>query len=226
VNPAVGSMRGCATLRAMRLDHVSYAAEPDGLLATTARLSESIGVESVEGGVHPRFGTRNRVLPLRGGHYVEVVEVLDHPAADKVPFGQAVRARSQQGGGWLAWVLSVDDMAGVADRLGRAAVAGNRRLPDGTELRWQQVGVAGLLTDGQLPFFISWGEGTAPHPSRAGATDVSLVGLQIAGDRKRVSEWLGGPKSIEDVDVDWVAPHGEPGLLSVTFASARGTITV
>ena len=124
MNLPTGAMRGCATMRAMRLDHVSYAAEPDGLLATTTRLSESIGVESVDGGVHPRFGTRNRVLPLRGGHYVEVVEVLDHPVADKVPFGQAVRARSREGGGWLAWVLAVDDMPAVADRLGRESVPG------------------------------------------------------------------------------------------------------
>jgi hypothetical protein len=226
VNLATGVRKGCATIRAMRLDHVSYAAEPDGLLATATRLSESIGVESVDGGVHPRFGTRNRVLPLRGGHYVEVVEVLDHPVADKVPFGQAVRARSQVGGGWLAWVLAVDDIATVEQRLGRQAVSGSRRLPDGTELRWEQLGVAGLLTDGQLPFFVSWSDGTAPHPSRSGPTDVSLVGLQIAGDRTRVSEWLGGAQSIEDVAVDWVAPHGEPGLLAVTFASARGTITV
>ena len=212
-------------MRAMRLDHVSYAAESDGLLATATRLSESIGVESVDGGVHPRFGTRNRVLPLRGGHYVEVVEVLDHPVADKVPFGQAVRARSNQGGGWLAWVLAVDDMATVEGRLGRElcrAIAICPTAPScaGRRSAWP------VLTDGQLPFFIRWSGGTAPHPSRSGPTDVSLVGLQIAGDRGRVGEWLGGQQSVEDVDVDWVAPHGEPGLLSVTFASARGTITV
>src|ERR1700710_3069058 len=121
----------------MRLDHVSCAPDPDGLAATAARLSDSIGVKSVDGGVHPRFGTRNRVLPLRGGHYVEVVEVLDHPVADKVPFGQAVRARSQVGGGWLAWVLSVDEMSSVQARLARPPVIGHRRLPDGTELRWE-----------------------------------------------------------------------------------------
>jgi hypothetical protein len=225
-------MRGfsaCATMRAMRLDHVSYAAEADGLRATAARLSESIGVSVVDGGVHPRFGTRNVVLPLRGGHYIEVVEVLDHPVADKVPFGQAVRARSLAGGGWLAWVVGVEDVATMEStevRLARTAVIGNRRLPDGTELRWQQVGISGLLTDGQLPYFICWGDGTAPHPSRSGPTDVSLVGLQIAGDRERLRQWLGATESVPDVDVDWVAPHGEPGLLSVTFASPRGTITV
>jgi hypothetical protein len=213
-------------MQIMRLDHVSYAAEPDGLAATAARLSESIGVTCVDGGVHPRFGTRNMVLPLRGGHYVEVVEVLDHPAADKVPFGQAVRSRSAEGGGWLGWVIAVDDMAAVEARLGRSAVPGNRRLPDGTELHWQQLGVTGLMTDAQLPFFVNWAEGTAPHPSRSGPTEVSLVGLQIAGDRSRVVDWLGEPQNIEDVAVDWVAPHGTPGLLSVTFASPHGTTTV
>jgi hypothetical protein len=210
----------------MRLDHVSYAAEPDGLAATAARLSDSIGVKCVNGGVHPRFGTRNVVLPLRGGHYVEVVEVLDHPAADKVPFGQAVRSRSMAGGGWLGWVVAVDDMAAVETRLHRTSVPGNRRLPDGSELHWDQLGVTGLMADAQLPFFVHWGDSTAPHPSLSGPTEVSLVGLQIAGDRARVVDWLGAPKSVGDIDVDWVAPHGTPGLLSVTFASLRGTITV
>lgn len=42
----------------MRVDHVSYAAEHDGLKATAERLAKLIGVEPVNGGVHPRFGTR------------------------------------------------------------------------------------------------------------------------------------------------------------------------
>ncbi|MDQ6657583.1 MAG: VOC family protein, partial [Actinomycetota bacterium] len=75
----------------MRLDHVSYAAGPDGLDATAARLASRLGTAPVDGGVHPGFGTRNRILPLTDGHYLEVVEALDHPAVDQMPFGQAVR---------------------------------------------------------------------------------------------------------------------------------------
>lgn len=60
----------------MRIDHVMYAAENDGLQATAERLSQQLGIEVRDGGVHPRFGTRNMILPLRQGRFVEVVEAL------------------------------------------------------------------------------------------------------------------------------------------------------
>ena len=99
--------------------------------------------------------------------------MLDHPASDKAPFGQAVRARSALGGGWLGWVVAVDDIAPVEQRLGREAVAGNRHRPDGTELRWKQIGVNGLMSDPQLPFFIAVAEPRRAAPQSTG------------GDRRR-----------------------------------------
>ena len=106
----------------MRLDHVSFAAGPDGLASTAQRIGVLLGTTFIDGGVHPRFGTRNMILPLRNQQYLEVVEVLDHPASDKAAFGQVVRERSDAGGGWMAWCVSVDDMAEVEHRIGRHAV--------------------------------------------------------------------------------------------------------
>ena len=108
----------------MRFDHVSYAVEPDGLAATSERISKALGIDAVKGGVHPRFGTRNMIFPLTDHHYLEVVEVLNHPASDKAPFGQAVRARSEAGGGWMGWCVEVDDLTPFEERLGRHAVPG------------------------------------------------------------------------------------------------------
>jgi hypothetical protein len=211
----------------MRVDHVSYAAEHDGLHATAERLAKVIGVKAVDGGVHPRFGTRNVILPLLGGRYIEVVEALDHPASDKAPFGQAVRARSLDGGGWLGWAVRVDDLSGIEARLERTAAEGYRRRPDGRELRWRQLGVKGLLCDPQLPYFIQWAP-DAPHPSTDGPTDVKLAGMSIAGDPMRVRNWLGvAPDFVPDtLQFTFVAPHGTPGILAVDFEGPEGRISV
>ena len=210
----------------MRLDHISYAAGPDGLVGTTQRLTEMLGERFLDGGAHPRFGTRNMVLPLAGSHYLEVVEALDHPASDKMPFGQVVRACTQAGGGWIGWVVAVDDVTPVERRLGHPAVTGNRRRPDGVELTWRQIGVKGAQADPQLPFFIQWHVGPDLHPSAGASGDVCLAKLEIAGDPQRVSEWLGEPVDapMEDIDVEWVAPHGTPGIVAAHFRTADGSV--
>ena len=211
----------------MRLDHLSYAAGPDGLDATARRLGVLLGAEFVDGGFHPRFGTRNRILPLTDRHYLEVVGALDHPAVDEVPFGQAVKARTESGGGWLGWVVSVDDLVPVEARLGRPAAPGHRTRPDGVELNWHQLGVRGLMNDPQLPFFIRWDSPPADHPSQGGSA-VELESLAIAGDPRRVADWLGAPAEhpLEDVGVSWIAPNGQPGVLSATFRTPNGEVTV
>ena len=195
-------------MNGMRVDHVVYAAERDGLKATAQRLAEQIGVTPVDGGIHPRFGTRNIILPLAHERYVEVVEVLnrffavvvdevlDHPASDKAPFGQAVRARSEAGGGWLGWVVQVDDITEQESRLGREAVDGNRHRPDGVELRWRQLGIKGLQSDPQLPYFIEWAQGV-PHPSGDAATEVT-----IESDRRRARPGARVARPARRLDVD------------------------
>ena len=212
----------------MRLDHLSFAAGPDGLAATAERIGELLGTEFVDGGVHPRFGTRNMVLPLTGHTYLEVVEVLDHPASDKAPFGQAVRARSALGGGWLGWVVAVDDISIVEQRLGRQAVVGSRHRPDGTELRWKQIGVNGLIADAQLPFFLQWEVPAELHPSVGADGEHSLACLEIAGDPQRVSEWLGETVEapLEDIKVEWAAPNGTPGIIAVQVHTPRGLVRI
>ncbi|MCW2807826.1 MAG: hypothetical protein JWQ93_1781 [Marmoricola sp.] len=212
----------------MRLDHIVFAAGPGGLASTAERLSELLGEGFAGGGIHPRFGTRNSILPLTHGVYFEVVEVLDHPASDKAPFGQAVRARSELGGGWLGWVVAVEDIEPFEQRLGREAVNGNRHRPDGTELLWKQLGVKGLQADPQLPFFVEWDINPGDHPSAGASGNVTLEALEIAGDPARVSEWLGQSvdQPLEDVKVEWVAPHGTPGIVAAQFQTPNGLVRI
>jgi len=208
----------------MRLDHLSYAAGPEGFHATVERLSALLGADFVDGGVHPRFGTVNYILPLENDRYIEVVDVLDHPASDKAPFGQAVRARKEMGGGWLGWVVCVNDMERIERRLGRKAVPGNRHRPDGVNITWRQIGVRGLMADPQLPFFVKWDD-EAEHPS-AGGKDIRLNALEIAGDPARVTGWIGHPADhlLDDLDVAWVGPNGTPGLVAAVFQTPTGIV--
>ena len=115
----------------MRLDHVSYVTSHDQLADTVQRLGARLGSTFVDGGIHPRFGTRNFTLPLQNGHYLEVVCPLDHPFSDSTPFGKAVSQRAAEGGGWLTWVVAVDDVSKIEKRLGRTVVDGHRTKPDG-----------------------------------------------------------------------------------------------
>jgi len=61
----------------MRLDHISYAATHDQLVDVVQRIGSRIGSAFTDGGIHPRFGTRNFTLALKNGHYLEVVCPLD-----------------------------------------------------------------------------------------------------------------------------------------------------
>jgi hypothetical protein len=212
----------------MRLDHLSYAAGPEGLASCVQRLGSTLGASFSDGGLHPSFGTRNFVLALKDECYLEVVEALDHPAVDSAPFGRAVRARTEAGGGWLGWAVRVDDMAVVEQRLGRHARPGHRRRPDGFDLRWQQLGLNDLVVDPQLPYFVHWLTSPDQHPSRGGST-VGLTRLEIAGDEARVDGYLGvsATQPLDGVAVDWSRPDDDDsGLLAVVFETVGGAVRV
>jgi hypothetical protein len=213
----------------MRLDHISYACTTSELADVVQRIGGDLGATFVDGGRHPSFGTRNFILPLAGGTYLEVVAALDHPAAYSAPFGRAVRARADEGGGWMGWVVSVADMAAVEMRLGRQAVQGHRVRPDGFDLCWQQIGVLDTMADAQLPFFVHWEVDRAHHPS-AGGRDVSIAQLDIAGSPERIATWLGEPAHhpLDEVDVTWLDEHDPagPGLVAVTLLTPRGVVRI
>ena len=115
----------------LRLDLSLSVTSQDRLVDTSQRLGARLGSTFVDGRINPRFGTCNITLPLQNGHYLEVVCPLNHPSSDSTPFGKAVSQRTAEGGGWLTWVVAVDDVSKIEKRLGRATVDGHRIKPDG-----------------------------------------------------------------------------------------------
>jgi hypothetical protein len=210
----------------MRLDHLSYACTASELADVVQRIGSDLGASFRDGGLHPSFGTRNFILPLAGDCYIEVVAALDHPAAEKAPFGRAVQQAADEGGGWLTWVVSVDDIAPWEAKLGRSAQPGRRVRPDGYELRWRQIGVLDVMVDRQLPFFISWETPAEEHPSR-GDEGTAIARLELTGDSERICAWLDAPVSrpLDGVEVEWV-DSDEPGIQAVWFETPNGAVRV
>ena len=202
----------------MRLDHVSYVASHDQISDVVNRIGSQIGTAFVDGGIHPKFGTRNFTAPLLNGQYIEIVCPLDHPATDATPFGQAVKKKAEAGGGWLTWVFSSNELSKVEDKFGRKAADGYRTRPDGSELKWKQIGVKEIAGAGELPFFIQWL--TENHPSKDGNSVAKISKIVIADDEKLADSWFKDEieSGLKDVVIEWVKPEendGEKGIVAV-----------
>jgi len=210
----------------MRLDHVSYVASHDQISDVVQRIGSQIGTAFVDGGIHPRFGTRNFTAPLLNGQYIEVVCPLDHPAAEQTPFGKAVSRKAAEGGGWLTWVFSSDDLSPIEKELGREAVEGHRRRPDGTELSWKQIGVIELLEEPLIPFFIKWN--SLEHPSTDGKASAKISEIVMSGSDSKLQKLL--PSSVRmqinnEISIEWQL-EDEEGILEIAFKATSGDVVI
>ena len=213
----------------MRLDHISYVASHDQISDVVNRIGSQIGTAFIDGGIHPKFGTRNFTAPLLNGQYIEVVCPLDHPATDATSFGQAVKKKAEAGGGWLTWVFSSSDLAGVEEKFGRKAADGSRTRPDGSELKWKQIGVKEIIGAGELPFFIQWL--TDNHPSKDGNGVAKISKLVIADDEKLADSWFQDEikSALTGVEIEWVKPElnqGDKGIVEVYFEIRSQSILI
>ena len=187
----------------MRLDHVSYVASHDQISDVVNRIGSQIETAFVDGGIHPKFGTRNFTAPLLNGQYIEIVCPLDHPATDATPFGRAVKKKADAGGGWMTWVISVEDIKLAEKVLERNSVEGVRRKPDGTTLKWKQIGVLDVLNDSKNPFFIEWI--SMNHPSKDGSPKAKLSKIVMNGELKDLNPKFNDTFSeiLQEIEIVW-----------------------
>lgn len=205
----------------LRIDHVVYAVED--LDEAAARFEADYGLRSIAGGVHPRWGTGNRVIPL-GADYVELIAVLDREVAATTALGRAVGGAAADRGRWFALCLADDDLDATAARLGLVAEPGSRTLPDGRVVAWRGAGIDDPRRTPDLPFFIAWdvppelhpGAGEAMHP--CGATGIAWV--EVAGDAARSDAWT------SDASLPVRIVGGEPGLSAVGLRTPDGEVVI
>lgn len=211
----------------MRLDHVSYVSSHDQLSDTVQRLGSRLGSTFVDGGIHPRFGTRNFTASLENGQYIEVVCPLDHPATEQTPWGKAVSKKANEGGGWLTWVFSTRDISRIEARFGRNAIEGHRTRPNGSDLRWKQIGVKEISDSREFPFFIQWL--SMEHPSQDGIPTAKIQKIVIADNHQLSESWFKEDilRALDDVSIEWMNPSmndNQSGIVAVHILTPNGVV--
>ena len=181
---------GSASLIAMAQDLKPVISVVDHLLLGTADLDGGIdwveqrsGVRAAIGGVHPGAGTRNALLSLGTGHYLEII--APDPAQTDAKDERHLRELSSPRLITVALTTNNIDSIVAKARKARLEVSGprdgSRRLPSGKILRWQMLTIANDLGDGPIqpvPFFIQWAP-DSPHPSSDSPQGCVLESLEF-----------------------------------------------
>lgn len=202
----------------MRIDHVIYAVSD--LERAVARFSEEFGLRAIGGGEHPEFGTRNEIVPVGTGQFIELLAVAvaqpRHPLA--VLLSELVRGGDRP----MGLCLRPESLDEVASRLSIAITPAERHNPDGELLRWRLAGVEAALGPQRLPFFIDW-EGAEVRQDRerdqvADADGIAWV--EYGGDAARLEAWTGG------ADVGLRVLDGEPGPRAIAVKRGSDEIVI
>ncbi|HEX2145605.1 MAG TPA: VOC family protein [Glycomyces sp.] len=159
------------------LDHLVLAT-PD-LAATVAEITRLTGTRPAPGGVHPGLGTRNFLLGLGEGGYLEIIGPDPEQGAPQGPRPFGIDGLTEAL--LVTWAIRVEDIdAAVAAAREAGYDPGDprgmeRNTPDGEHLSWKLTLDADGAHTGLVPFLIDWSR--APHPS-ANLPVVPLVGLE------------------------------------------------
>lgn len=206
-----------------RIDHLVWGA-PDlaGLVADAERMT---GVAPVLGGVHEGRGTRNFLIGLGPGRYLELIGPdPEQPTPSRPrPFG----VDSLTGPKLIGWAVRTDAMAqtvqasrtagydpGDADRM-------SRRQPDGPLLEWLLTPPQGGY-DGTVPFVIDWLD--SPHPS-ASLPAVGLTSLTLRHpDADGIARALGAMELHDRADIE--IERGSPPGLRAVLDTPHGTVSI
>ncbi|MEX2465675.1 MAG: VOC family protein [Gemmatimonadota bacterium] len=194
------------------MDHLIVAG-PD-LEEATEYVESVLGLHASAGGRHPGVGTRNALVGLGPGAYIEIIGPDPEQAEPELPRWFGIDTLT--GPRLATWSARTGDLArAVAD--GRAVglelgtiARGGRVRPDGTRLEWRVTDPRAERFHGVLPFLMDWGE--SEHPSSRLGAECALVRLRgfhpdVLGPRVAAEalglpvELAAGPEPLLEADI-------------------------
>jgi hypothetical protein len=124
-------------------------------------------------------------------------------------------------------VFSTKDIAPIAAKFGREATEGHRTRPNGSDLKWKQIGVKEIADTREFPFFIQWL--SADHPSQDGTPLAEIVKIVIADTDQLADSWFTEEilAALGDVNIEWVDPSfndNQSGIVAVHLSTPNGVV--
>ncbi|WP_162600678.1 VOC family protein [Paraburkholderia sp. C35] len=130
----------------LQIDHVVVAVRD---LAEASRAYRALGFHVIAGGEHGHAPTRNALIVLGDGSFIELIEWTAHSPEDRWQ-----NILETDGEGLVDFAVSMRDLAGLLDRAQRhdvqmtGPIGGSRRTVEGFDLQWE----AGWPASRELPF--------------------------------------------------------------------------
>ncbi|WP_179229057.1 VOC family protein [Parenemella sanctibonifatiensis] len=194
------------------LDHIIVAA-PD-LDAAVAALAKATGVTARPGGVHPTFGTRNALVGLGEGHYLELIGPEPSIEVERMPF-DLNRTRTIRVATWAVRPDDADAAVVAATQAGLAVgelAPGSRRTAEGDLLTWRLTEPLAADVSGIVPFVIDWGTTTPPGFSLP--AELTVTGFGATGP---------APVPLDPLDTTIAVDQSEAAGLWLDLTGPQGT---
>ena len=143
------------------------------------RLETMTGIRAVPGGRHPGEGTRNALIRIGSGMYLELI--APDPGQPPPDHPRWLGLDALAGPRLITWAAKSNDVGQRAASAHAAGIAlgevrsGRRETSDGGVISWRVTYPDMRIGAGLVPFFIDWGE--SRHPSETAPAGLELLDL-------------------------------------------------
>ena len=207
--------------RTAALDHLIFGV-PD-LEIGVQSFAKALGARPTFGGRHESIGTHNAILPLRGGHYLELI--APDPSSPNPPLGVPWGLETLEEPRLITWAAATQDIDAAVEHAKNAGydpgtiIDVARETPEGERLTWRLTISGDFAADGLVPFLIDWG--SSPHPSGTSESLCSIEGFAAEHpDPESVQTMLGALGASLDIE------SGAAPRLRGTLVGPSGSITL
>lgn len=184
-----------------------------------------LGIRPIFGGHHKTFGTKNALVNLDSGMYLELLAADDANRAVKRPrwMGVDVLTKPQL----TRWALKSTNLERDSRILKKyhpdmgQIMEGSRNTATGSRLQWQLSRPLALPEVELIPFCIDWGSSEI-HPNQA-LPDMDCSLIELYGTHPSPKVYA---KVFEELDIVFRVEEAPQIRLKMVLESPRGTVTL